>query len=92
MYKVIVRFMDMQDSNYVYNVGDVFPREGVVVDEGRLKELSSSRNRRREPLIRRIEEASSLTEEAPLESEAGETPSNEEKAEKKPRRGKKSND
>lgn len=51
MYTVIKQFIDLQDKNHPYNVGDDFPREGLKVTEERIAELSSSHNKRREPLI-----------------------------------------
>lgn len=92
MYKVIKRFKDLQDDNYVYNTGDLFPREGLVVSEDRINELLSSSNLIGEPIIEHIEEASSLTEEGHQESEADETPSDEGEAKEKPRRRKKNDD
>lgn len=54
MYKVIVRFKDLQDNNHVYNAGDNFPRNGVNVSKKRIKELSSDKNRRGIPLIEEV--------------------------------------
>lgn len=51
MYKCIVRFKDLQDDSYVYNVGDVFPRVGYEVTDERIAELASNKNRRGLPLI-----------------------------------------
>ena len=56
MYKVIVDFADLQDKEHVYRAGDTFPRFGFSVTEKRLKELSSSNNRRGIPLIEKVEE------------------------------------
>lgn len=51
MYKVIKFFTDLQDNNHPYEVGDIFPREGKVVNSERLAELAGSNNRQGEPLI-----------------------------------------
>lgn len=51
MYKAIVRFVDLQDDNHLYQAGDVFPREGIEVSEKRLEELLTSANRRHKPMI-----------------------------------------
>lgn len=51
MYKVIKYFTDLQDDNHPYNVGDDYPREGLEVTKERIAELSSSNNKRGEPLI-----------------------------------------
>lgn len=56
MYKVIKHFLDLQDNEYSYSEGDIFPRKGYEATEGRLKELLSAENRQRTPLIEYIEE------------------------------------
>lgn len=54
-YKVIHFFTDLQDSGYPYNPGDKFPRDGVIANENRLRELSGSGNRQKKPLIRKVD-------------------------------------
>ena len=61
MYKVKHFFTDLQDNNFAYNVGDIFPREGVTVTEDRLKELSCSDNKQGKPLIEKVEETPKKT-------------------------------
>lgn len=56
MYEVIHFFTDLQDFSHPYNVGDIFPRNGLRVSEERLKELSGSNNKQQKPLIRKIKE------------------------------------
>ena len=56
MYKGIESFTDLQDDNYVYYVGDTFPRNGVEVGAERIAELASDKNRIRVPLIEEITE------------------------------------
>lgn len=56
MYKVICFFTDMQDGNHPYNIGDVYPRKGVIVSEDRLIQLSSEHNRRYKPLIALVDD------------------------------------
>lgn len=56
MYKVIKLFRDLQDNNHVYHVGDSFPHDGIGVSSDRLKELSTDKNRRHEPLIEWVED------------------------------------
>ena len=51
MYKVIKFFVDLQDNNFAYNKGDIYPRAGFAVSEERLAELSGSENKQGEPLI-----------------------------------------
>lgn len=56
MYKVIKYFTDLHDENYPYNVGDIFPREGIKVTSERLAELAGSENKHGMPLIELVEE------------------------------------
>ena len=56
MYRVLMRFCDSQDNNYVYSVGDTFPHNGVEVDPERIAELASDKNRLGVPLIEEIAE------------------------------------
>lgn len=56
MYKVAVYFNDLQDGNRAYNVGDVFPHDGVEVSAERLAELAGPNNKRGIPLIERVTE------------------------------------
>lgn len=56
MYITIKLFTDLQDDNWLYNIGDVYPRKGLDVTESRIKELSSAENRQGKPLIKLIEE------------------------------------
>ena len=61
MYKVIKSFTDLQDDNYVYYVGDTFPRNGVEVDAERIAELSSDKNRLGVLLIEEVTEKQKRT-------------------------------
>lgn len=56
MYKVINYFEDLQDNRFAYNVGDEYPRKGLEVTKGRIKELATAQNRRKIPLIKKVEE------------------------------------
>ena len=51
-YKVIVAFADLRDANHVYNVGDIYPREGYKASIERCEELASSENLQGKPLIK----------------------------------------
>jgi len=53
-YKVIKFFTDLHDDNHPYSVGDQFPREGIVVSEGRIAELAGSDNKQGCPLIKEV--------------------------------------
>ena len=54
MYKCISLFTDLTDNNYLYNVGDVYPREGLTPDAARIFELSTDANQRGVPLIEEV--------------------------------------
>jgi len=54
-YKVIRKFKDLQDSNYIYNVGDTYPRKGKRPKKERIEELLSSNNKVGKPLIAEVE-------------------------------------
>ena len=66
MYKVLEYFTDMQDNNHPYSEGDTFPRNGLSVDENRLKELSSTNNRRGIKLIEFVEDGKPQEQPKPL--------------------------
>ena len=50
-YKVIHKFNDLQDSDYLYRVGDKYPHPGINVKQSRIDELASDRNKAGEQLI-----------------------------------------
>lgn len=54
MYKVIKHFVDLQDNNFAYNVGDEFPRKNFSVLPSRIRELATDKNRQGVPLIEEI--------------------------------------
>lgn len=54
MYKVKEYFTDLQDNNYAYNPGDVFPREGMKVSKKRFAELAGTENKRGIALIEEV--------------------------------------
>lgn len=55
-YRVIKYFTDLQDNNFAYNVGDIFPHKGKDVSPSRLAELSGSDNKRGIPLIELVKD------------------------------------
>ena len=59
MYEVIVYFTDLQDKEHEYHPGDTFPRDGVNASAARIKELSSKKNRRGIPLIKKVSKSDS---------------------------------
>ena len=56
MYRVIKHFVDLQDNNYKYDVGDTYPRNGLNVLQSRINELASDKNLQKTPLIEEIHE------------------------------------
>ena len=56
MYKVIKHFVDLHDSNYKYDIGDIYPRKGLNVLQSRINELASDKNKQKTPLIEEIPE------------------------------------
>lgn len=54
-YTVIKFFTDLQDGRHAYNVGDTFPRDGLVVSKERFEELAGSKNKQGQPLIKAVE-------------------------------------
>lgn len=56
MYKVICRFADLQDESRIYEVGDIYPREGFEPSLKRIRELSGKKNKIGVPLIEEIPE------------------------------------
>ncbi len=78
MYKVLHYFTDLQDHDYPYNEGDIFPRSGLKVSDTRLNELASGDNKQGKPLIQFVEE----------KTEAKENPAPTEKKPKKAATGK----
>lgn len=54
-YEVVNYFVDLQDFNHQYKVGDSFPRLGLNVSEKRLEELAGFNNKQGKPLIKKVE-------------------------------------
>lgn len=50
-YKVVKQFSDAQDNYHIYNVGDVYPRMGLVVAKNRIESLASADNAAKEVFI-----------------------------------------
>lgn len=55
-YKVLKHFTDIQDNNYAYNEGDMYPREGMSVLPSRICELATDENRQGVALIVEVDE------------------------------------
>jgi hypothetical protein len=75
MYRVIKAFVDLQDGNHKYNVGDIYPRENVIQTPARLEKLAGVKNRQGVPLIEYFEpdiipaQSNEVEQEAPLEED-----------------------
>ena len=54
MYKAIVYFTDLQDDHRVYEVGDVYPRDGYTPSDARIASLASENNLQGKPLIEEV--------------------------------------
>ncbi|MGV3187193.1 Rho termination factor N-terminal domain-containing protein [Staphylococcus chromogenes] len=55
LYKVEVQFLDGQDDNHLYKVGDVYPRVGIKPTQERIEELSTDNNRRNVVAISKLD-------------------------------------
>ena len=49
-------FKDIEDNNYFYKKGDIYPREGLKPTKKRIAELSSKKNKIGEVLIEAVKE------------------------------------
>ncbi|MGW7977587.1 hypothetical protein BU116_01260 [Staphylococcus xylosus] len=55
-YEVLHKFIDLEDKNKVYNVGDTYPKPvNKKVSHDRLLDLTTSDNKRGKVLIKEIE-------------------------------------
>lgn len=57
MYKVVKHFVDLQDNNYSYKVGETYPRKGYTATDERIAELAGKENKQGEPLIKKVKSA-----------------------------------
>ena len=53
---VYEKFKDLEDNDYIYKKGDIYPREGLEPSKKRIKELSSDKNKIGKVLIQKVEE------------------------------------
>ena len=78
-YEVLEYFTDLQDGNYEYKVGDVYPHAGYTPTEKRINDLASDNNVRNHPIIKAISDKTETLETV-------ETSAVEESAEEKPKK------
>ena len=90
MYRVIRYFTDLQDNDYAYNVGDVYPRQGIAVSRERIAELASAENLQRVPLIEEVKAESEPVADVTDEETADDEPIEDETpdVDRKPKRRK----
>ncbi len=50
-FKALKRFIDLEDDNHIYNVGDEYPRKNHQVTDERLIALMTGTNKRHEVLV-----------------------------------------
>lgn len=55
LYKVEVQFLDGQDDNHLYKIGDIYPRVGINPTNERIEELSTDNNRRNVVAISKLD-------------------------------------
>lgn len=48
------RFKDLEDNDYIYKKGEIYPREGLEPTKERIKELSTKKNKIGEILIKKV--------------------------------------
>ena len=54
MWAVVSGFVDLNDNNHVYRVGDKYPRPGVRVNKARAMELAGENNGLKRKLIEEV--------------------------------------
>ena len=88
MYLVTSKFRDLKDNEHIYNVGDIYPREGINIDDvdsKRIKELSTKKNKIGKVLIQEAKEEKETKDEkedSEVEEKLTEDVANDDKEEK----------
>lgn len=91
-YRVIKSFSDLQDNSYKYGVGDAYPRTGFIASEDRVRELSTTMNKRGVAFIAEIPvEVSPLPDEVYENAETDESTICILEPKEKPRKSRKNN-
>jgi hypothetical protein len=73
-YKVVRRFRELKHDGHIYNVGDIYPKEGYKATKSRLEELSTTKNKYGQIYIEEVEE----TEKVEKDEEVEEAPDDKE--------------
>lgn len=55
-YRVIKNFLDLEDGNHRYTVGDTYPRSGLAPTKERRQFLLSNQNLLHEPVIEEVDD------------------------------------
>lgn len=55
MYQVVSKFKEQKHDGHVYEVGDIYPKEGSKATKARLEELSTTKNKYNKPFIEEVE-------------------------------------
>lgn len=56
MYKVIRKFKETKHDGHIYDIGDVYPKEGAKATKARLDELSTTKNKYKKVYIEEVNE------------------------------------
>jgi hypothetical protein len=56
-YKVVRRFKELKHDGHIYNIGDIYPKEGYKATKARLEELSTTKNKYGQIYIEEVKEA-----------------------------------
>lgn len=91
MYKAVVNFVDLQDHNYRYLTGDVYPRKGYTPSDERIASLAGTNNRRGMPVIAEVPQKAAVKPVGEPEEERVEIPVETVEEPQKRRRGRKKN-
>lgn len=70
MFIVKERFMERYDNDHIYEVGDVYPREGFKATKKRIGELTTGENKYKRPFL--VEAVEEVPEDKVAEEVAGE--------------------
>lgn len=57
-HKVVRRFKELKHDGHIYEVGDIYPKEGQKATKARLEELSTTKNKYETIYIEEVEEKS----------------------------------